>query len=48
MSEHLTHVLTYKNKQHAYCTCDWNDLWLPNDGTAYESAATHKHEHEES
>ena len=50
MNEHLTHVLTVNNEQHALCICGWSDLRLKNDGSAYESAAAHKqlHKKEES
>lgn len=47
MNEHLTHVLTVNNEQHALCICGWSDLRLKNDGTAYESAAAHKQLHGE-
>lgn len=43
MTEHETHVITCKHEQHAYCTsCGWMDIWRPDDGTAYDSAAAHR------
>lgn len=47
MIKHETHIVTYKNEQYAYCTCDWIDIWRPDDGTAYESAGAHKQLHGE-
>lgn len=45
MIKHETHIVTYKDEQHVYCTCGWLSLWLPKDGSAYESAAAHKQLH---
>lgn len=47
MTTHQTHVVTYRNEQHAYCMCGWVDIWRPNDGSAYGMAAAHKHQHEQ-
>ena len=47
MTTHETHVITYMNEQHAYCTCGWIDLWRPNDGTAYSRATAHKQRHDQ-
>ena len=47
MTTHETHVITYMNEQHAYCTCGWIDLWRHNDGSAYSRATAHKQRHDQ-
>ena len=47
MTEHRTHVVTYRGEQHAYCMCGWVDIWRHNDGSAYSRATAHKQRHEQ-